>query len=79
MAKYKISIVPENCTGCLRCQLACAELYAGRFALHEARLEVILSGEGCTITFSDDCTACGVCVDNCLYDTLLKAPLEAAP
>lgn len=79
MAKYKISIVPENCTGCLRCQLACAELYAGRFTLHEARLEVILSDAGCMIRFSDDCTACGVCADECLYDALLKTPLEEAP
>ena len=79
MAKYKISIVPENCTGCLRCQLACAELYAGRFTLHGARLEVILSSDNCTIRFSEDCTACGVCVDHCLYDTLLKTPLEVVP
>lgn len=78
MAKYKISVVPENCTGCLRCQLACSEVYTGRFTLQDARLEVILSGSGCTIRFKDDCTSCGVCVDNCLYDALIKTPGEAA-
>jgi MinD superfamily P-loop ATPase len=77
--KYQISVVPENCTGCLRCQLACSEFYSGRFTLQEARLEIILSGSVCAIRFSEDCTSCGVCADNCLYDALLKTPGEASP
>jgi predicted molibdopterin-dependent oxidoreductase YjgC len=78
MTKYAMRNVPENCTGCLRCQLACSELRTGTFALHAARLQVLISDKGYTVRFSDDCNSCGVCSDHCLYDALLKSPGEAA-
>jgi TPP-dependent indolepyruvate ferredoxin oxidoreductase alpha subunit len=78
MEKYAIQVIPQNCTGCLQCQLACSELYTRRFTLHEARLQVVFTNTGCTIRFSDDCTCCGVCTDHCLYEALMKTPREAA-
>lgn len=78
MEKCAIQVIPQNCTGCLQCQLACSELYTRRFTLHEARLQVVFTNTGCTIRFSDDCTCCGVCADHCLYEALVKTPREAA-
>jgi Fe-S-cluster-containing hydrogenase component 2 len=70
--KFDIRAITENCTGCMRCQLACSELHTRKFNLHGARIKVNLSGTECTIEFGEDCTGCGVCADNCLYDALLK-------
>lgn len=71
---YSITIKPDNCSGCMRCQLACAELYTGLFSLEKARIRVDLDADTCSITFEDDCTRCGVCADHCLYGALIKVP-----
>ncbi len=78
MGKFQITTNPENCTGCLRCQLACSEHNTKRFNPSAARIQVIISDAECTITFAEDCTGCGVCADNCLYDALQKIAKEEA-
>lgn len=72
MSKYKIEVYPENCTGCLRCQLACSELYTKAFSPFEARIRVDTSGLRYLITFTPECNECGVCVDECFYGALSK-------
>jgi Fe-S oxidoreductase len=37
---------------------------------------VEMTGSDCTIDFAADCTHCGICAENCLYDVLQKHPLE---
>ena len=78
MKKYEIQVTADNCTGCLRCALACSDTYTRAFNVPAANIRVTLSETGCTITFTDACNACGICADNCFYDALHKHPLEAA-
>ena len=78
MGKYKIQVATENCTGCLRCQLACSELYIKAFNPYGACIRVVLSGTACTIDFTDECKECGVCVDHCLYGALQKEKHEVS-
>jgi ferredoxin len=74
MPKYKIHVHTDNCTGCLRCQLGCSDLYAGAFNPASAHIQVTVSGSDCSIGFTEKCTQCGVCADNCFYDALEKKP-----
>ncbi len=76
MAKYEILVDTENCTGCLRCQLGCSDLYTKAFNPAAARIRVGVSGADCKIVFTAECTHCGVCADNCFYDALEKIPEE---
>ena len=76
MSKFIIQIYTDNCTGCLRCQLACSETYTGTFNPIEAKIRVEVSGVACSIRFTEDCKGCGICADNCLYDALQKRPAE---
>ncbi len=62
MAKYEIQAKTENCSGCLRCQLGCSDVYAKMFNPLAAHIRVNVSGAECSISFTEDCTECGVCV-----------------
>ena len=77
MAKYEIQTNTENCTGCLRCQLGCSDLYNKAFNPRAAYIRVNVSAADCSIKFTQDCTECGVCVDHCFYDALRKRPKES--
>ena len=79
MLKYEILADTQNCTGCLRCQLACSDLYTRMFNPSAARIRVAVSGVDCSISFTADCTECGTCVDHCFYDALHKKPRENNP
>ena len=79
MPRHRMETVPGNCTGCLRCALACSALHSGVFNPSAARVSVVMEGAACTISFTEDCTGCGVCADNCLYGALLKRPGEGTP
>lgn len=72
MAEFEIRTVPENCSGCLRCQLACSDLYAKRFTLSQSRIHVDLDRARCRIRFTPECKKCGICADHCLYGALIK-------
>lgn len=76
MGKFEIVIQEERCAGCLRCQLACSELYSGLFKPSAARILVTEGALGGRVHLTEECTGCGVCVDNCFYGALAKRPLE---
>jgi len=76
VAKYDITVAADNCTGCLRCELACSDAYAKTFSTASARIRVVMTGPDCEISFTDECVECGICADNCLYDTLSKERKE---
>lgn len=78
MKKTRIQIVPENCTGCLRCQLACSDLYTKTFNPAQARVRVEPSGVDFSISFTEECNDCGVCAEECFYGALQKRDQEAA-
>jgi Fe-S-cluster-containing hydrogenase component 2 len=72
VAKYRIEVNPERCTSCLRCQLACSERHTGAFNPSAARIRVVLENADCSISFTPECTGCGICAEQCLYDALVK-------
>ncbi len=76
MKRFDIDIVDEKCTGCLRCQLACSFLYTDSFNPSAARILVAASGLASdlnfSISFTDECTKCAICADDCLFGTLVK-------
>lgn len=76
MGKYDIQVATERCTGCLRCQLACSELYTKAFNPSRARIRVVVSGVDCSIHFTAECNECGVCVDQCFFNALEKSKKE---
>ncbi len=78
MKRFLIEVRPELCTGCLRCELACSEVYTGAFNPSAARIKVQVSDNECSISFTEDCTYCGICVDHCFYDALKKRLEEKA-
>jgi len=77
MKKYQIEVNPALCSGCLRCQLACSDLYQKIFNPSAARIQVFLAGADCTIGFTGDCQGCGTCADHCFYGALQKQEREA--
>lgn len=77
MQKYEIQIATERCTGCLRCELACSDLYWKSFTPSAARIRVIISDGDCSIVLNEDCNGCGICVDHCFYDAVQKTRREA--
>lgn len=70
MAKHRIMTDDEQCTGCLRCQLACSFSYTKSFNPSAARVHIDFFGVECSIRFTEDCVSCGLCADNCFYGAL---------
>ena len=77
MAKYEIQRSPERCTGCLRCALACSDLYCKSFNPALARIQILVSDADWSIVLTEDCNGCGICADHCLYDAVRKSEREA--
>jgi len=73
VSKYRILTDDAKCTGCLRCQLACSQAYQKSFNPSAARIRIDFLGADCAIRFTEDCVACGLCADNCLYGALEKS------
>lgn len=73
MPKYRILAAEGKCTGCLRCQLACSQAYQKVFNPSLARIRIGFHGVDCSIQFTEECVACGLCADNCLYGALEKS------
>jgi len=76
MGKYLIQAHEANCTGCLRCELACSDFYTKAFNPSQSRIQVLMCGADCFISFTEACNQCGVCVDHCFYDALEKKEKE---
>jgi ferredoxin len=79
VARYEIRFKQDLCTGCLRCGLACSDLYIGSFCPDRAYIQVEEGEAAYTVRFSEDCTECGACADSCFYEALEKIALEAQP
>lgn len=69
-----ILIAPEQCSGCLRCALACSFLKSPerKFNLSQSRITVLPDWEQGVyeITLSEECDGCGICVDYCEFGVL---------
>ncbi|MCP4668562.1 MAG: hypothetical protein GY849_19640 [Deltaproteobacteria bacterium] len=77
MKTYNIQVATERCTGCLRCELACSDLFTKAFNPSEARIRVVVSDADCSIGFTEACNACGACADHCFFGALEKTIKEA--
>ena len=76
MAKYQIDVATERCTGCLRCELVCSDFHTKTFRPSAARIQVTMTGRDCQVRFTEDCVACGICADQCLFGALSKTQLQ---
>lgn len=70
-----ISVKPDQCHGCLSCQLRCSLTAYGEFNPSKAHIRVnrIKGGYGYWQSFTDECDGCGgayLCVQWCPYGAL---------
>jgi Fe-S-cluster-containing hydrogenase component 2 len=72
MGRFTIATRPENCAGCLRCQLACAYVFNKIFDPSLARIKIDTGAADFSITFTKECDNCAVCVEHCFYGALEK-------
>ena len=72
MAKHEIQISSERCTGCLRCALACSDLYSGSFNPAASRIRIVVSEDDWLVEFAEDCNECAACVDHCFYEAIQR-------
>ena len=72
MKPGNIAVRQESCVGCLRCQLICSQSYRSEFNPLKAWIVIQRTGSGYDyrIDFSDDCTSCGLCAENCAFGAL---------
>lgn len=79
--KRRIWIYPENCTGCLRCALACSYFATKEREFNISRAKIaILPGwqqRDFDIELDDECNHCGICVEYCEFGALSRAETEA--
>lgn len=71
-----VSVVPERCSGCLRCALACSFYTGGTktFNPSKSRIQVrpALEVGRFDIRVTDECDGCGICVAYCAFGVLSK-------
>ena len=65
-----VLIDPDNCTGCLNCQLICSFVFEKSFNPSLANIIIGGSPGKREINFSDECNECNLCVTHCVYGTL---------
>ncbi len=76
--KYHFTYDQTQCSGCLRCQLACSRAYVKRFQPSAARIQLDARGGEYQAVFTEACVKCGFCADNCLFGALKKFPEEVS-
>ena len=74
----KIRAIPEACSGCLMCQLACSCAWARAYNPAQSRIliEEVDDISPFRIAFTDECNDCGLCVRYCYYGALELAEVE---
>ena len=70
--EFCIIINPENCVGCLLCQMRCSFRLTKRFSFSDARIGIEWNEEQCRydINLNEECDGCGLCVRSCVYGAL---------
>jgi Fe-S-cluster-containing hydrogenase component 2 len=68
----KITAIPEACSGCLICQLACSFAFTKSYNPSKSRIliEEVDATEPFRISFTEECNDCGLCVRYCFYGAL---------
>ena len=76
-----ISVFMERCAGCLICELRCSLRLEKAFNPAKARIKIRrLAGADTeySISFTDECDNCGICVRHCPYGVLLQEKRKGA-
>jgi ferredoxin len=76
MAKYRVDVAAERCSGCLRCELGCSDAHTKSFNPSMARIQVTMTERDCQVLFTEECVSCGICADQCFYGALSKTQQE---
>lgn len=74
-------VTPENCTGCLQCQMVCSLTYHGRVNPEEAHIliERDAAGYRFLVGFTAECRkGCRLCANHCSYGCLVPLHKEVA-
>jgi len=66
----ELAVHPENCTGCLSCQLSCSFAFHDEFNPAKAYICINWVNYQPEITFTEDCTMCLICAQACPYGAL---------
>ena len=72
-----IVVNPSSCVGCLLCQLACSFNEYGAFNPSQAHIKIDWSPLNTKIEFDSNCNECGICVNYCFYDCLMRKEGES--
>lgn len=69
----RIALHPENCTGCLTCQIRCSMTWQKTFMPAQAFIRVVPKANGFDfdISYTEDCNQCLVCARHCPYGALV--------
>ncbi len=69
---FRIMADPVKCVGCALCQLRCSFRFTKAFGLSEAKIDIDWNETvyNYSISFSDGCDSCGLCVKYCVYGAL---------
>ncbi|MFC1822290.1 hypothetical protein ACFL9T_06250 [Thermodesulfobacteriota bacterium] len=71
METRKVEVHPENCVGCMLCQMRCSLAYEKMVNPLKSRIIIgypITGNRG--ISFKDECEDCGLCANMCTYGAL---------
>ena len=74
----KIQTIPEMCSGCRMCQLACTMAWTRSYNPAQSRILIddVDATKPVNITFTDECDDCGICVRYCFYGALKMREAE---
>ncbi|MDY7037397.1 MAG: FAD-dependent oxidoreductase, partial [Thermodesulfobacteriota bacterium] len=69
-----LTIVTENCTGCLTCVMRCSLRFDQSFSPLKAKVKVtpFADGRPNEISFRDECDTCGICARSCPHDAIYR-------
>lgn len=71
MRPDNIAVTEAKCVGCLRCGLVCSHFYADTYNPLKAWVTVEpTESYEYRIGFTEDCTSCGLCAQNCAFGAL---------
>jgi len=70
--KYLLKYDQSKCSGCLQCQLTCSLMFSRNFQLSLSHIQIDSQKTEYSAVFTDNCTHCGICADNCLFGALIK-------
>ena len=68
----RLQVIPEACSGCLMCQLACSFAWTRKYNPVRSRIliEEVSATAPFRIAFTSECNDCGICARYCYYGAL---------